>query len=540
MESYLSAMKRVVIFLLCTVGNLLAIKAQPKVMVGIVVDQMRYDYLERYGDRFCDSGFKRLMDDGFTFTNAQYNYVPTYTGPGHASIYTGTTPSNHGIVANDWYDRNKGDLMYCAEDSNTSLLGGVGKGMSPQNLYSTTLTDQLALATNKRSKIIGISVKDRGAILPAGHAATGAYWFDPKIGKLISSAWYGEKLPEWLMTFNKKSHALNYLNQTWNTLYPINTYTASAPDDNLYEGQLAKGKAAVFPYNLKELQLDWGYKLLSFTPFSNTYLVDAALAAIDAEHFGEDEYCDFLCLSFSATDYAGHFFGPQSVEIEDMYLRLDLEIARLLSAMDAKFGKGNYSVFLTADHGANEVPKLLNDYGMPGGVFRADSMQAKLELALIAQYGANLSLGIHNEQVYLNHTKMAEMKLQRSEVAAFCQEILQGETGVYAVWTLNEVMTGQTEYLTLIRNGYHPKRSGDVFIQTMPGWMEHWSYGTAHGSGYSYDTHVPILMCGYGIQQGKSSRKVSITDIAPSMSEVLGIQYPNGCTGQVLFEAIGY
>ncbi len=533
-------MKRGFFFLFLALGSLLTIQAQPKVMVGIVVDQMRYDFLARYGDRFCDSGFKRLMNEGFTYTNAQYNYVPTYTGPGHASIYTGTTPSNHGIVANDWFDRSKGDLMYCSEDTGVDGVGSTSKGMSPKNLYVITLTDQLALSTSGRSKIIGISVKDRSAIFPAGHAATGAYWFDPKVGKLVSSTWYRNKLPDWMTSFNKQGKALSYLDQTWNTLYPIDTYTASAPDNNPYEGQLNKGNPPVFPYDLNTLQKDWGYKLLSFTPYSNSYLVDAALAALEGEKMGEDAYCDFLCLSFSATDYAGHFFGPQAVEVEDMYLRLDLEIARLLSAMDAKFGKGNYSVFLTADHGANEVPKLLNDYGMPGGVFRTDSIKSILELALTAKFGSNLILGIYNEQVYFDHAKIIELKLTENEVALFCQDILQEEIEVYRAWTLEEVMNGRTEYLELIRNGYHPKRSGDLFIQTMPGWMENWSYGTTHGSGYSYDTHVPILFFGYGIEAGKSSRKVSITDIAPSMSEVLGIQYPNACTGQVLFEAVGY
>jgi len=533
-------MKRGFFLLLAGLITQVGLWAQPKMVVGIVVDQMRYDYLQRYQSRFSDSGFKRLMGEGFTYSNAQFNYVPTYTGPGHASIYTGTTPSNHGIVANDWYDRQRGDMMYCSEDTSATLVGGVGKGMSPKNMYSSTMTDQLALATSKRSKIIGISVKDRGAILPAGHAANGAFWYDAKTGKLQSSNWYGEELPAWMTAFNKQGKALKYLDQTWNTLYPVASYTASAPDDNAYEGQFYKGRAPVFPYDLKELQKDWGYKLLSFTPYSNSFLVDASIAAIEGEHMGEDEYCDFLCLSFSATDYAGHFFGPQAVEIEDMYLRLDLEIARLLKELDSKLGKGNYTVFLTADHGANEVPAQLMDYGIPGGVFRIDSIQAKLTQILTAKYGASLLLGIYNEQIYLDHAKIVELDLDMEAVIETCQAALKGEEGIYAVWSLEDVFEGQSPYLELIRNGYHPKRSGDLFMQTMPGWMEHWQYGTTHGSGYTYDTHVPILMYGYGIMAGKSSRKVCITDIAPSISEILGIQYPSACTGLVLKEAIGY
>lgn len=537
---YLSAMKRALFsFLFCMIACLAA-QAQPKLVVGIVVDQMRFDYLTRYGSRFCDSGFKRLMNEGFSYENGQYNYVPTYTGPGHASIYTGTTPSVHGIIGNDWYDRMRGDFMYCTEDSGAKMLGAKGGGQSPKNLLSSTLTDQLALATQFRSKIVGISVKDRGAVLPAGHAATGAFWYDSKTGKLVSSSWYGSELPAWLNTFNKQGKALHYLDQVWNPLYPLNTYTASAPDDNPYENSLEKGGRPVFPYDLKALQADWGYKLLSFTPFSNTYLVDATLAAIEGEKLGESGVSDFLCLSFSGPDYMGHHFGPQAVEMEDAYLRLDLEIARLLYELDMRLGKGNYTVFLTADHGGNEVPALLKEHGMYAGLLQLDSMDKRVKKAVIDHFADSLVLGIVNEQVYFDHDLMAEKGLDPDEVARVVSEALKGFPGVYRTYTVNELMTGLDPALEKFRNGYHPLRSGDLIIHTLPGWMDHGAKGTTHGSGYSYDTRIPMLFYGYGVKPGKSSREVAITDIAPSISLILGIQFPNGNTGKPLPEMLGY
>ncbi|MHB1278224.1 MAG: alkaline phosphatase PafA [Bacteroidia bacterium] len=524
-------MKRALFSFLLTLLISLATKAQPKLVVGIVVDQMRYDYLTRYESRFCDSGFKRLMDEGFNYENGHYNYVPTYTGPGHASIYTGTTPSVHGIIGNDWYDRGRGDFMYCTEDSG---------GQSPRNLMSTTLTDQLALHTQFRSRIVGISVKDRGAILPAGHAATGAYWYDGKTGKLVSSSWYGKELPAWVNSFNKQGKALGFLDQVWNPLYPLNTYSASAPDNNPYENSLKKGGDPVFPYNLKELQSEWGYKLLSFTPFSNTYLVDAALAAIDGEKLGESGVSDFLCLSFSGPDYMGHFFGPQAVEIEDMYLRLDREIARLLYELDTKLGKGNYTVFLTADHGGNEVPALLKEHGMFAGLLNMDSMQKQVKKAVLEHFGDSLVLGIVNEQVYFDHVRIKAKGLDLTEVCWVASEALIGFPGVYRTYTVNDLLVAMDPAVEKFRNGYHPLRSGDLFIHSLPGWMDHDTKGTTHGSGYTYDTRVPMLFYGYGVKQGKSSRTVAITDIAPSISLILGIQFPNGSTGKPLSEMLGY
>ena len=509
--------------------------AQPKLVVGIVVDQMRYDYLTRYSSRFGETGFKRLQREGYSYENAQYPYIPTYTGPGHASIYTGTTPSYHGIVANDWYDRYSNTYVYCAEP----LSDSGARVLSPKNLQSSTVTDQLALASGFRSKIVGVSIKDRGAILPAGHAATGAYWYDNKSGKLVTSSWYREG--EWVNAFNKRGLPLNYLEREWNTLYPPETYTASAPDDNPYENSLDKNRAPVFPYDLKKLSESWGYRLLPMTPFGNSWVFEAGKAAIEGEQMGQGDYCDFLCLSFSATDYAGHFFGPQSMEIEDMYLRLDKELGDFLNYLDARFGKGNYTLFLSADHGANEVAAYLEDNRMPGGLLDMKGLENQLSDYLKEQYADSLLLAFTNEQIYLDQTRIAAFNLNYK---ALCREVAQWaeqQKGIHRAIAGSDLEQYAFDpVLRRLWNGYWPKRSGDVLLLTAPGWMDSRPKGTTHGSGFSYDTRVPVLFYGYGVQAGKSTRPVSICDIAPSLSLILGIQFPSANTGDPLSEMLGY
>jgi len=518
---------------------------QPKVVVGIVVDQMRQEYLTRYWDRFSDSGFKRLINEGFRYDNCQYDYIPTLTGPGHASIYTGTTPAFHGIVANDWYDRQYGDMLYCAQDDGAKVLGGMGKGMSPKNMQSTTITDQLALYTQFQSKVIGISIKDRGAILPAGHSAQGAYWYDAQSGKLVGSNWYEDQLPQWVLDFNKRNLAMHYLDGNWETLYPINTYTTSAPDSNAYEYQLISGQPPEFPYDLKRIRKDKGYKLLALTPFGNSFVTQAALSALSEEELGHDAITDFLCISYSSTDYAGHYFGPQSVEVEDMYLRLDQEIAQLLKALDDQVGKGAYTVFLTADHGANDVPALMHDHKMPGGLLKTDSLEQVIKKWLFTQYAdSSLLLKLSNEQVYLDHVKLKQLKLSVHEVAAKLGKRLSDFPGIlktYDATKLQQIPRSTGHKLDdMMYMGYQEQRSGDLIMLTAPGWMDYGAKGTTHGSGFSYDTRVPLLFFGSGIQHGRSSSEVYITDIAPTICQLLGIGFPNATIGKPLQGALGY
>jgi len=383
--------------------SLKTINETPKLVVGIVVDQMRYDYLTRFWDRFGDDGFKRLVNDGFNCKNNHYNYAPTKTAPGHASIFTGTSPKNHGIIGNDWYNKFEKQMVYCAGDTNVEPLGttsSAGK-MSPHRMVSTSFADQNRLHTQFKGKTIGVSVKDRGAILPAGHSANGAYWFEGgENGNFISSTYYFEELPTWVQNFNAEKNAEKYL-KTWNTLYPIETYTESGIDKNTYEYSFRNNETAAFPYDLKALSKDNGMtSILKNTPFGNSLTTDFALAAIDTEQLGQDKITDVLTLSYSCTDYVGHNFGVNSKEVEDTYLRLDQDIARVLSYLDEKVGEGNYTIFLTADHGAVDVPKYLSQKKIPSGYFPMDQFEEDVKTYLGNEYGAiDLIENISNNQV---------------------------------------------------------------------------------------------------------------------------------------------
>ena len=344
---------------------------RPALVVGIVVDQMRYDYLYKYQDRYSDNGFKRLMREGLNCQDNHYNYAPTVTAAGHASVYTGTVPAVHGIVGNDWTDVATGKKVYCTEDSTVTTVGTTGKTgfMSPKNLWTSTITDQLRISQNFRSKTIAIALKDRGAILPGGHTANGSYWYDSKEGRWITSTFYMKELPSWVQKFNAEEKALKYVKQGWNTLYPIDTYVQSAEDNLPFEGKLPSEKTPTFPHALEGPN---PLEIIRSTPYGNSITKDFALKAIEEEKLGQNNNTDFLAVSFSSTDYVGHAFGPQSIELEDTYLRLDRDIAEILSYLDKQFGKDRVLVFLTADHAVAEVPGYLQSKKMPGGVFEAN------------------------------------------------------------------------------------------------------------------------------------------------------------------------
>ncbi|MGY0427144.1 MAG: alkaline phosphatase family protein, partial [Polaribacter sp.] len=337
--------------------------SKPKLVVGIVIDQMRYDYLIRYAERYGEGGFKRILKDGFSLQNAEFNYIPTYTAVGHTSIYTGTTPSYHGIISNNWYDKFLKKTIYCVDDNNYKTVGNNGNAgrKSPKRMYTTTVSDELHLAQNMRGKVIGISLKDRAAILPVGHTANAAYWYDGgNNNQWITSSYYMKKLPNWVKKFNKNNKTDAYLNSSWNTLYDIKTYTHSIADDNEFEKTLVGQEKPTFPKNLKKLRAKNGnFDLIKAIPFGNSITEDFAEAAIRGEHLGKSDSVDFLSISFSSTDYVGHRYGLAAVETEDTYLRLDKDLADFFSFLDKKVGKGNYTLFLTEDHGAVNVPAYL-------------------------------------------------------------------------------------------------------------------------------------------------------------------------------------
>ena len=515
-----------------------AISPKPKLVVGIVIDQMRYDYIYRFWNKFGNDGFKRLINEGFFCRNTNFNYVPTYTGPGHTSIYTGTTPAVHGIIANDWYNKTTGKDIYCAQDNNVNGVGTVapeGK-RSPVNMLTTTITDELRLSSNMKSKVIGVALKDRSAILPAGHTANAAYWYDGSIGSFITSTYYMKELPAWVNDFNKKELAKNYLSQPWNTLLPIEQYTESLPEDNKYE-IIWKGETKpVFPHNLPEIQkLNGGLNMIRSTPFGNTLTKDFAIETMKSENMGKSGATDFLAVSFSSPDYIGHAYGPNSVEQEDNYIRLDKDLAALLQFIDTQVGINNALIFLTADHAAPEVPNYLSDLRIPAGYVQEKKIIDSLKRPLTKVFGDSLVLSFKNQQVFLNHKLIGDKKLNYTQILDYVTAFLQTMPDVAEVLAAPALNNSQfaegSRYL--MQKGYNAKRSGDVLVNYLPAYIDDYSpTGTTHGSPYSYDTHVPLIFCGWNIKHGSSAEQIFITDVAPTLAMMLNIQFPNGCTGK--------
>ncbi|WP_026777054.1 alkaline phosphatase PafA [Polaribacter sp. Hel_I_88] len=518
---------------------------KPKLVVGIVIDQMRYDYLTRFYNRYGENGFKRLLNNGFSLENAQYNYIPTYTAVGHTSIYTGTTPDNHGIISNNWYDKFLKESIYCVDDDTYTTVGNdTNEGKkSPFRMQTTTITDQLRLAQNMQNKTISVSIKDRSAILPAGHTANGAYWFDGgSRGQFISSSFYMDALPNWVTDFNNSGKAATYLEQPWETLYDINTYKNSIVDENVYEGKFKGETSSTFPHNIPALKEDNGnYSIIKGIPAGNSFTADFAKAAIIGENLGKSEFTDFLAVSFSSTDYVGHQFGPTSVEIEDTYLRLDNDLADLLSFLDKEIGKDKYTVFLTADHAAVDVPAYLQSLKIPAHYF--SNRKFKEEVLKITQKYFNsteLIENISNYQIFLDKDKIESLGLTKSIVADKLVEEIINLDGIYKVVSAKTLQTASFPHgiMNSLQNGYNQKYSGDVLMIPYPATLTGGKTGTSHGSGYSYDTHIPIIFYGNGIQQGSSKKRHEIIDIAPTIANLLQIEAPNSSTGQIIGEAL--
>ena len=519
--------------------------ARPKLVVGIVVDQMRWDFLYRYYDRYSKGGFKRLMNDGFSCEQTFIPYCPTVTAAGHACIYTGSVPAIHGIAGNNFYDYTANREMYCSEDKTVQSVGTANDNgqMSPRNMLTTTVCDELKLATNFKGKVIGVAIKDRGAILPAGHSADAAYWYDNKSGNFISSTFYMKELPKWVQDFNASGTVASYYQKNWNTLYPINTYTESDTDINPYEntpfGEDQKG----FPYDLKRFAEKKNYGAIRSTPYGNSLTADFAKAVLVNEQLGKDSVTDFLAVSFSSTDYIGHSFGPNSIEIEDTYLRLDKELELFLSILDKQVGAGNYTVFLTADHGVAHVPGFLEKHRLPNGGVTGSKVDVALNQELKTQFGVDsLCLGSWNYQFYLNHSVIEAKKLDKEKITNAAIAFLQKTTGVERVieYSKLEKTVLPASIKEQFINGYYPNRCGDVLVLLKPGYIddEYGGKGTTHGVWSPYDAHIPLLFYGNGIAKGKRYDKTYMTDIAPTLSSLLHIQMPSGCIGNVIQEVI--
>lgn len=515
---------------------------QPKLVVGIVVDQMRFDYLFRFWNKYSAGGFRRLVNEGFLFSNANFNYIPTNTAPGHACIYTGTTPSVNGIINNEWYDRNQRATVYCVGDSTVKAVGttSISGKMSPRNLLTTTVTDELRLASNKASKVIGISLKDRGAILPAGNMANAAYWHDPYLNNWVTSTYYMDELPQWAIEFNNRKLVDTLLAQKWTTLLPINQYTESTADDTNYEGLFTGETSPVFPHDLPKLKAEES-ELIRSTPFGNTYTKEFAIAALKGEKLGKGTSTDFLAVSFSSTDYVGHMYGTNAIELEDTYLRLDRDLEALLKFLDEWTGK-DYQLFLTADHGAANNPIFSKDHKIKAGRFEASVLSDSLKKYIGKIYNTDsLILSASSHNIFLNRKLIDEKKLNLSEVQDKCVAFVTGFKGVSLALSATEMSKGLKKIGTysFLQNGFNIQRSADVMIELQPGWINWYlKTGTSHGTSYSYDTHVPVLFFGKKIKQGSSAIPISICDIAPTVSSLLNIEFPSGNSGNSLIDLL--
>ncbi len=511
---------------------------KPKLIVGIVVDQMRYDFLYRYYAKYGEGGFKRLMTQGYNCKNVLFNYFPTYTGPGHAAIYTGSVPAINGIVANDWFERETNSVVYVTNDNNYKTIGSnnLAGGMSPYRMLTTTVTDQLRLSNNFQSKVIGISLKDRGAILPAGHTGNAAYWLEGQTGNWITSSYYMNELPKWVTEINSEEQPKKYLSQNWNTLLPIEQYTESTIDSIRYESSLPSDTKPIFPHLLSDST--WvKYDLVKYTPFGNTLLKDFAISTIKNENLGKNSASDFLSVSFSSTDYVGHLFGPNSIEAEDTYLRLDKDLADFFSFLDSWVGKNNYLLFLTSDHGVAPIPGLANDYCIPAGSINELALLDSMKNILSNTLGdTGIILAYENQQLYLDHYILVHKNISIEAVLKSIRPMLYRQKGYYNSFVIEDLnaATMPDQLKSFLNNSYLPKRSGDIMILYDPYWFGGRAKGTTHGAVFSYDTHVPLLWYGWEIKAGESSHLQFITDIAPTLSNLLNIQEPNGNIGTII------
>lgn len=516
---------------------------RPKLVVGIVVDQMRWDFLYRYYDRYGQGGFKRLLGEGFSCENTMISHLPSVTAVGHSTIFTGSVPAMDGITGNDWIDQQTGKRWYCTEDDSVQTVGAPGAAgkMSPRNLLVSTITDELRLATNFQSKVIGVSLKDRAAILPAGHTANAAFWFDDASGRFITSSYYMNDLPKWARKFNDRGEPEKLVRKGWSTLYPVRTYAQSTPDDVPWEGTFKGESAPVFPHDMKRVYKE-DPESLRGTPFGNTLTLDFARAAVDGYDLGKGGATDFLTINCASTDYVGHKYGPNSIEIADTYLRLDKDLADFFGFLDQKIGKGNYLVFLTADHGAANSVGFMQAHQLPADLLNIKALMNGLNETLQQQFSvAGLVRSGLDYHVNFDLQKITARHLSYEAIKKAAVDYLQQQAGVQLAVDIDHIGEAPVPepLKSMIINGYDPKRCGPVIIIPDPGWYEGSSLkGTTHGNWNPYDTHIPLLFMGWHIKHGATNSPVSMTDIAPTIAALLHIQMPNGCVGRVIEKVI--
>ncbi len=515
---------------------------RPKLIVGLVVDQMRWDYLYRYQSRYGKAGFNRLLNKGYAYQNTMIPYTPTVTAAGHACIYSGSIPAINGIVGNDWIEQSTGSYMYCTQDKTVQTVGSKSPQgqMSPRNMFTTTIGDELRLATNFKSRVFGVALKDRGAILPAGHSANAAYWYDDSTGNFITSTYYMPSLPAWVNNFNALPLADEYVKNGWTTLYNQQTYTESVINNAPYARAGNKENNAVFPHGFSTNNKK-NYIGLRTSPFGNTITFAFANALLVNERLGKSGQTDMLCISLSSTDYIGHRYGPQSPEVEDTYLRLDKDIEDFLQKLDTEIGVNNYVVFLSADHGAPQSPDFMNQQHLPGGSVQGQKLKAELNTAMQQKFGVkNLIKAYVEYQFYIDKKVLDSAKLTLQIVTDYAVQILLTKPDIVTACSysnFSNLLLNDFQKQKLL-NGYFFKRSGDIQIIGKAQYLDGFTNGTDHGVGYAYDAHIPLLWYGAGIPHGVNYTATYMTDIAPTIAAMLHIQMPNGTVGKPLVEVL--
>jgi predicted AlkP superfamily pyrophosphatase or phosphodiesterase len=551
-----SAMLIAALAVLVAAAPMLAASSTPRLVLQITVDQLRGDMPGRYADRLTDGGFRYLMEEGTWYIDAHYRHANTETAVGHATLATGADPARHGIVANDWIDQKTGAFVYNTEDDRHHIIGREPKaheGVSPRNLAASTFGDELVVYNGGRSRVFSVSVKDRGAILPGGHAGK-AFWFSKSSGNFVTSTYYYDGYPAWVKQWNAAKPADVFKGKSWELLNDRATYVHGRMDDRPYEADL-KPLGRTFPHPLGG-DTKYFYLLLTLTPIGDMLTLDFAKALIKNEKLGHNDTgaTDYLQISFSSTDYVGHLFGPSSLEIEDNILRLDRTLAELFRFVDEKVGLGNTLIVLSADHGAPEAPEYMATLGLTTGRFAFDwfKTEGPLTEALQKKFGRDdLISGHSHPYLYLNLEAISSAGLNLADVERFVADELMKIPGIAYAMTRGDLLAGritESPVQNQIRRSFHPTRSGNIHMIPEQYWFLHsteeaekmgiGSIAAIHGSPWAYDTYVPIFFAGNGVPAQIIGRRVAPTDIAATLAAYLGIKPPSGSVGSVLSEIL--
>jgi predicted AlkP superfamily pyrophosphatase or phosphodiesterase len=519
---------------------------KPKLVIGIIVEQLRYDQLERVWNVLSDNGLKRMVNEGTYFRNTSVDYLSTQAAPGFATISTGASPSVHGITSDTWFHPFNDQMVFCVQDPEASPVGGSFETglFSPVNLLSSTFADELQMSSCGGAKVYGIGIREMGAIITAGHAADGAFWYDDRTGTWMTSTYYADKLPEWLMDLNAMLMPGQYLNHTWETLLDPSLYPGCQIDSSAFE----KGfnGQTWFPYDLKQLSTRGkllnttrDYSMLRETPFADDFTTDMALRLIDNEQLGQDDITDYLAITYSATDYIGHRFGPSSVESTDAILRLDRNIARLLEKIDKSLGKKNVLLYFVSAHGVSEIPAVLEQSRVPSGYFKLNQSLQLLRSYLNAVYGqGDWVRGFFDNQIFLNRALIEDADISLEEIQKKVARFMVQFSGIAAAVPTSafEMSDFAGGLLRKMNNNFSQQRSGDVMIALNPGWVEKTDNVTGHNSPYEYDSHVPLIWFGWTASRSSITRSVTTRDIAVTLSVLCRIPIPNASSGDPLHE----